>query len=304
MANKAVFVDRDHTVIEDPGYLADPGAVKLLPGVELAIKSLAQAGYKIVVVTNQSGVARGLLTEEGLQKIHTELRRQLSEKGAHLDAIYYCPFHPEGTIERYAHESELRKPQPGMLLKAGRELDVDLSDSWMVGDSPRDIEAGQRAGCRTVRIRLRASQTPGQGDDEDVQADFTVRNLIDAARVILREAAKAPVVSSGLARIADLAVEAADADRHDAPVESMNQADVQREILSGLRQLLGRPQAVKFSLTRMIAAVAQVLAVLALVIAFVQMSHGQMLSAIAWAVVAVAVQILALTFFVMRRSGK
>ena len=126
--------------------------MKLLPGVELALKSLAAAGFKIVVVTNQSGIARGLLTEETLAQIHAELRRQLSEKGAHLDAIYYCPYHPEGTVEAYAMESDLRKPQPGMLLKAAEEMDIDLPASWMVGDDARDIEAGQRAGCRTIRL--------------------------------------------------------------------------------------------------------------------------------------------------------
>ena len=193
MASKAVFLDRDNTVIEDPGYVSDPQVVKLLPGVELAIKSLAQAGYRIVVVTNQSGVARGLLTEETLGRMHAELQRQLGQHGAHLDGVYYCPFHPEGTVEQYTRESDLRKPKPGMLLKAAQELDIDLSASWMVGDSARDIEAGQRAGCRTIRVRVRASHhaAPGVEDDENVQADYTVRNLVDAARVILRSPAQA-----------------------------------------------------------------------------------------------------------------
>jgi D-glycero-D-manno-heptose 1,7-bisphosphate phosphatase len=187
MPDKAIFVDRDNTLIEDPGYISDPSVVKLLPGVEQAIKSLQAAGYKIVVVTNQSGIARGLLTEEMLEKIHDELRRQLAANEAYLDAIYYCPFHPEGTVEGFAMESELRKPSPGMLLKAAKEMDLDLAGSWMVGDSPRDIEAGQRASCRTIRVRIRAA-VPSQIDqeDEDVQADFTVRNLAEAARIILQ----------------------------------------------------------------------------------------------------------------------
>lgn len=186
MSNKAVFLDRDNTLIDDPGYIGDPSLVRLLPGVEQAIKSLQAAGYKIVVVTNQSGVARGLITEAGLEKIHDELRRQLAAKEAYLDAIYYCPFHPEGTVEEFAKESELRKPRPGMLLKAASEMDLDLARSWMVGDSPRDIEAGQRAGCRTVRVRVRAG-VPSTIDqeDEDSQADRTVRNLPEAAKAIL-----------------------------------------------------------------------------------------------------------------------
>ncbi len=187
MSDKAVFLDRDNTIIEDLGYIGDPALVRLLPGVEQAIKSLQAAGYKIVVVTNQSGVARGLLTEAMLEKIHDELRRQLSLKEAYLDGIYYCPYHPEGTVEGYAIDSGLRKPKPGMLLKAAGEMDLDLSGSWMVGDSPRDIEAGQRAGCRTIRVRTRPA-VPKQIDqeDEDTPADFTVRNLPEAAKIILR----------------------------------------------------------------------------------------------------------------------
>jgi D,D-heptose 1,7-bisphosphate phosphatase len=190
--NRAVFLDRDNTVIEDPGYLSDPGAVKLLPGVELALKSLAQEGYKLVVVTNQSGIARGLFTEEALENVHAEVRRQLADRAVHLDAIYYCPFHPEGTIERYTRESDLRKPRPGMILQGARELGIDLFESWMVGDDARDVEAGQRAGCRTIRIRPRGEHrpTPGEEDSETAQADYTVRNLVEAARTVLRAPAR------------------------------------------------------------------------------------------------------------------
>jgi D,D-heptose 1,7-bisphosphate phosphatase len=188
MSDKAVFLDRDNTIIDDPGYIGDPSLVRLLPGVEQAIKSLQAAGYKIVVVTNQSGIARGLLTEAMLERIHDELRRQLAVKEAYLDAIYYCPYHPEGTVEGYAIDSGLRKPRPGMLLKAAGEMDLELAGSWMVGDSPRDIEAGQRAGCRTIRVRTRQTAPKQQMDQEDegVQADFTVRNLAEAAKIILR----------------------------------------------------------------------------------------------------------------------
>lgn len=189
--NKAVFLDRDHTIIEDPGYLSDPAGVKLLAGVAGAIRSLAAAGYKIVVVTNQSGVARGMLTEETLEKIHTELRGQLSADGADLDAIYYCPYHPAGTIQRYARESDLRKPNPGMLLKAAVDLELELSASWMVGDSPRDIQAGRRAGCSTIRLCGGDASTCGEKTDEEARADFTAANLAEAAEVILSHSNRA-----------------------------------------------------------------------------------------------------------------
>ena len=183
MANKAVFVDRDDTVIHDPGYLSDPSGVKLMPGAAEALRRLADAGYMVVLVTNQSGIARGLLTEETLIAIHTELVRQLAAKGARLDGIYYCPFHPEGTVERYARQSDLRKPQPGMLLSAGRDMDIDLAASWMVGDNVRDVEAGKRAGCRTILLAAGGDKAD-RGDGQ--QADFQAGDLATAADIILR----------------------------------------------------------------------------------------------------------------------
>jgi len=316
MAYKAVFLDRDNTVIEDPGYISDLSAVKLLPGVELAIKSLAQCDYKIVVVTNQSGVAKGLLTEEALEKIHGEVRRQLAEHDAHLDGIYYCPYHPEGTVEQYAKDSDLRKPKPGMLLKAAKELDLDLSESWLVGDSARDIEAGQRAGCRTVRVRTRPSHhaTPGEEESEDVQADYTVRNLVDAARVILRSvqpaarsaapreaaevvAARVPVASE----VGPPAPPPAEQPAAEA-AEPASDSAVRREILRHVRQLVRGRDVEEFSFTKLMGAIVQVLALLALLIVFVKMLQESIQHAILWALLAVALQLMALTLFTLRRQ--
>jgi D-glycero-D-manno-heptose 1,7-bisphosphate phosphatase len=276
MADKAVFLDRDNTIIEDPGYLSDPDAVKLLPGVELALKSLSQAGYRLVVVTNQSGIARGLLTEAALERIHAEMRRQLAQHNVHLDAVFHCPYHPEGTVEQYARESDLRKPQPGMLLAAARDLDLDLGRCWMVGDRGRDIEAGQRAGCRTVRIRSRPSHTPGEKDDEDVQADFNARNLVDAARVVLREDSVAAGASAAPARAgapAQVPPPAPPPAREREPFRAATAAGV----------------------------AAQVLAPVALVAAlWSALSGGASQQAVLWALVALTLQVMALTFFITR----
>ncbi len=316
MADKAVFLDRDNTLIEDPGYLNDPGAVKLLPGVERAIKSLAQAGYRVVVVTNQSGIARGLITEEQLEKIHGEVRRQLAQHDTHVDAIYYCPYHPEGTVEGYARESDLRKPKPGMLLKAAKELDLDLAGSWMVGDSARDIEAGQRAGCRTVRVRARPTHhtAPGEEDDEDVQADATVRNLVDAARVILRSpqqqaAARAPRAASakpphlGTDRppVATEVGTSATPETAEAPPDNLppggDPDDVRMEILRHVRQMARSQDIEEFSFIKLAAAIVQVLALLALVIVFFQMLAERLPSAQLWALIAIALQGMSMTLF-------
>jgi histidinol phosphatase-like enzyme len=125
------------------------------------------------------------VTEEILDQIHEELQRRLSAVGAGIDDIYYCPFHPNGVIEEYTKESDLRKPEPGMLLKAAAELDLDLTSSWMIGDSERDVEAGRRAGCGTVRI-LHRDLSPGPGQfSEETAADYTAWSLHEAAEMIL-----------------------------------------------------------------------------------------------------------------------
>jgi D-glycero-D-manno-heptose 1,7-bisphosphate phosphatase len=342
MAGKAVFLDRDNTVMEDPGYVSDPKVVKLLPGVELALKSLSQCGYKLVVVTNQSGIARGLLTEQTLDKIHAELRRQLSQRGAHLDAIYYCPFHPEGTIEEYARESDLRKPQPGMLQLAAKELDLDLSQSWMVGDSARDIEAGQRAGCKTIRVRSRADHhaTPGLENDEDVQADYTVRNLVDAARVILRAPRQAPAPAAGRAATpsaqvgqgaapsakppmpplagrqppaaaGEAAPEAAageadvpgDTTSAQPPPDELDQHQIRAEILRHVRQIARQEQTEEFSFVKLLAGIAQVFALMGLGMVVVKMLGDNNQEASLWAQVTIILQLMSLTlFFAVKRK--
>lgn len=159
MADKAIFMDRDNTLIEDPGYISSPDQVKLLPGVSKALIELRKMGYILIVVTNQSAVARGIVTEQVLEEIHEKMRSLLAHEGAYLDKIYYCPYHPDGVVPKYRRESDLRKPQPGMILRAADELDIDLDNSWMVGNSPRDITAGLSADCKTILIQSSANPT-------------------------------------------------------------------------------------------------------------------------------------------------
>ena len=165
MSDKAIFLDRDDTLIEDPGYINSPEQVKLLDGVAEALIELKALGYKLVVVTNQSAVAQGIVTEKVLGAIHNRLKVLLAEKNAFLDGIYYCPYHPDGAVKKYRKESDFRKPNPGMLLKAAEEMDLDLGQSWCVGNSISDMEAGLRAGCKTILIDLPSHQQqlePGQ----------------------------------------------------------------------------------------------------------------------------------------------
>ncbi len=335
MSDKAVFLDRDNTLINDPGYLADPAGVRLLPGVELALKSLAGAGYKLVLVTNQSGVARGLLTESKLKEIHAELARQLGLHDASLDGIYYCPYHPEGTVEPYISESDERKPRPGMILRAVKEMGLDLAASWMVGDSPRDIEAGQRAGCRTIRVRSHAElpHHDAPPPDEDVQADFTVRNLVDAARVIVREpdiptagckaepelvsaklnlpAVPVPVPVPVLAAAKSPSRTPEPAPRPiEAPADRGTDSEVLGELLEHVRQLARRAGGRDFSITKLFAGIWQGLAIVSLLVGVVHFAGvasmatetGAYRVGMAWTVAGGVLQLMALTFFVMFRN--
>ncbi len=179
----AVFLDRDHTLIEDPGYLNDPAQVRLLPGVAEAVRQLRAAGYLVVVATNQSGLARGLITDDQLAAVHARLRELLKAERADLDAIYHCPFLPgeAAVVEKYRGDSELRKPRPGMLLLAAKEMNIDLARSWMIGDSPRDVEAGRSAGCRTILI------AEGHSPPDGASCDHVATDLPHAAQYILSQ---------------------------------------------------------------------------------------------------------------------
>jgi D-glycero-D-manno-heptose 1,7-bisphosphate phosphatase len=148
----AVFLDRDGTICEEVGYIDSISRLELIPRSAAAIKLLNKRGLKVVMVTNQSGVARGFFPEEFLEKLHAELKRRLREEGASLDGIYYCPHHPEEGKAPYLQVCDCRKPAPGLLMQAARELDLDLSTSYMIGDHFSDVECGQGVGARGILL--------------------------------------------------------------------------------------------------------------------------------------------------------
>ena len=152
MKRKAIFLDRDGTIIADRGFVHKKEELELLPGAAEAIKLANKQGFLVVVVTNQSGIARGYFTEGQMKAFNAHLAWTLKTQGARIDAFYYCPHHPEAPIKAYRKDCPCRKPQSGLILKAAEELNIDLAKSYMVGDSPRDAEAGRRAGCRTILL--------------------------------------------------------------------------------------------------------------------------------------------------------
>jgi D-glycero-D-manno-heptose 1,7-bisphosphate phosphatase len=193
MAEKAIFLDRDDTIIEDSGYISSPEQVKLIPAAAASLVELRKMGYKLIVVTNQSGLARGIFNEQTLTKIHEKLKLLLAEHNAYLDRIYYCPYHPEGVIEKFRKDSDWRKPKPGMLLAASKEMKLDLENSWMVGNDYRDIGAGKAAGCKTILVKSYVKPVTKQASDPT--PDFEAINLREAVNIIKRETSSRPAAT-------------------------------------------------------------------------------------------------------------
>lgn len=194
MANPAIFLDRDGTLIEDVGYPSRPEHIRILGGVARALARLAGAGYKLVVITNQSGIARGLLTEDDLNRFHQALDEQLELLGARLDAYYSCPHHPDPALAARADlavECDCRKPKPGLILQAAQDLGLDLAASWTVGDKWRDVACGQAAGTRTIKLPSAPSSDDVRPPDA-APPTTEVADLEQAATFILGHPGREP----------------------------------------------------------------------------------------------------------------
>jgi D-glycero-D-manno-heptose 1,7-bisphosphate phosphatase len=182
---RAVFLDRDGTVIEEVGYLNRLDRVAFFPWSVDAIRVLNEAGLLVIIVTNQAGVARGYFDEALVRDTHALIDKRVREGGARIDAYYYCPHHPDGVVEALRVTCECRKPKPGMIQQAARDLDIDVPGSFVVGDRWLDVEMGRAAGAATVLVRT------GYGQEEEARPpgaspSMVADNLMDAAAWILR----------------------------------------------------------------------------------------------------------------------
>jgi len=180
---KAIFIDKDGTLIIDVPYNVDPAKIVLSDDCTTGLKELQAKGYWLVIISNQSGIARGYFNEEALLMVEQQIKTILAEAGIRLDGFYYCPHYPQGEIQQYATDCDCRKPEPGMLLKASGELHIDLPSSWMIGDILNDVEAGNRAGCKTILID-NGNETEWLFSDRRVPT-ARVKNINEAAEYIL-----------------------------------------------------------------------------------------------------------------------
>ncbi|MBX5494963.1 MAG: HAD family hydrolase [Bryobacteraceae bacterium] len=191
---KAIFLDKDGTLIENVPFNVDPGQIRLAPSAESALPRLCNAGFRLVVVSNQPGVARGLFPEAALARVYSRIAELLNAIHVALDGFYYCPHHPAGVVPPYASPCDCRKPRPGLLLRAASEMNLDLGSSWLIGDILDDVEAGHAAGCRSILIangnetewKISPSRWP----------DYIATDLASAAKYILGSSRMLPAVDA------------------------------------------------------------------------------------------------------------
>ncbi len=186
MNNSAVFLDRDGTINEDPGYLGEPEKVKLYPDTAKALSILKKKlNFKLIVISNQSGIARGLITKDNVDKVNDRINEILLQKNVSIDAFYYCPFHPDFSSPE---DCECRKPSPKLIFDAAKDFNINLKSSYFIGDSAADIECGKNAGLKTVLVKT------GYGKEsisilqkQNNFPSFVAENLIDASNYIYKD---------------------------------------------------------------------------------------------------------------------
>jgi D,D-heptose 1,7-bisphosphate phosphatase len=186
MAQRAVFLDRDGTLIEEAGYLDRLDRMVFFPYSVDAVRLLNRAGFAVVIVTNQAGIARGIFKEAFVAEAHRHITARLTAGGARIDGFYYCPHHPEAVIEEYRKSCDCRKPQPGLFTRAASDLNLTLDGSFVVGDRWHDLEAGQRVGARGVLVRTGYGKTEEASPSSRVTPSAIVDNVMEAVSWILR----------------------------------------------------------------------------------------------------------------------
>lgn len=183
MRARAIFLDKDGTLIPNIPYNVDASRIELEENVVEGLQLFQSYGYRLVVISNQDGIARGYFTSEAFDKVKERIVNICLALGIYLDGFYYCPHHPDGSVEDYSSDCDCRKPKPGLLLQAAGDMDIDLPNSWMIGDILNDVEAGNRAGCKSILID-NGNETEWAKSPER-EPEYQAKDLTEAARYIL-----------------------------------------------------------------------------------------------------------------------
>ena len=185
--NKAVFIDRDGTLNVEKDYLYKISDFEFVPGAPDAVRLLNEHGFKVIVISNQSGIARGFYTPNDVHLLHDHIQRELRKEKAHIDAFFYCPHHPEGAIEEFRKDCECRKPKPGMILKAVEKFKLDLEDCFVVGDHLSDVKLKAELPIKAILVLTGHGQKAlTELTTKNIQPDMIVENLLEAAKKIIR----------------------------------------------------------------------------------------------------------------------
>jgi len=179
--SRAVFLDRDGVINEETDHVKSVHDLKMIPHTAEAVRDMHAKGYRVIVVTNQGAVAKGLTTLRDVHEVHDAVQAELAKAGAKIDAFYFCPHHPQGSVKEYAVACDCRKPKTGMLARAASDWNIDLAKSFLVGDKTSDILAGKQAGVATILVKTGYAGRDGQ---HDVTPDFIADDLMAATKYI------------------------------------------------------------------------------------------------------------------------
>jgi D-glycero-D-manno-heptose 1,7-bisphosphate phosphatase len=314
MKRPAIFFDRDNTLIVSDGYLSDRSKVVLVEGAAEAVARARKLGFATVVFSNQSGVARGMFDEDAVRAVNTRLDEMLKQQNPHaiIDRHEFCPYHPQATVEEYRRESDLRKPSPGMIYTAAHSLALDLDRSWVIGDAPRDIEAGAAAGCRTILLRIpNLSQSPAAQEPPKMQPEKAVTSLKDAIDYIASEPTRpqnlppspgTPGEGRGEGRSVVTRKESSPPPSPGVPGEGgASRAKLEllaEEILRELRRQAQHAEP-EFSVARLLGGIAQVVSIAIVFLAYLNRADAHVLNGLL--LFAIWLQVLTIALMVMGR---
>jgi len=287
----AIFLDRDGTLVPDDANTGVAARVSLVEGVAPSLRRLRDAGFRLVVATNQGGVARGRFTENDVDAVHSRLSELLDQQTGlkrTIESFYYCPFHPKGIVPEYTREHPWRKPRPGMLLQAAQDMELELERSWLIGDSPRDIAAGRAAGVRTILVSRDKARIA------DAAADYSAATLAEAVEVVLRhrDETTASIVAARAASPRKVAGRRARRER---------ESERLRRGLTGLTEEVRalRLRRSESSAIRLAAMGLQLVAILVVGVAFLHL--GQLENFIRWTAAAAMLQLVTMTMLLFDR---